>query len=418
MKIYLVGGAVRDKLLGLKVHDRDYCVTGATTEEMLKLGYQCVGKDFPVFIHPKTREEYALARTERKSGHGYTGFICSFSKEVTIEEDLERRDLTINAIAMDDNNQLIDPFGGYQDLQNRILRHVSLAFGEDPLRVLRLARFYAKLKDLGFTIASETTELCKQMVNEGELAHLTSERIWTETEKALKTKHPEAYFEFLQQCGALAVIMPELDVLKTVPENLVYHPEGNVFDHTMLTIKEICKLTKSPITRFAMVTHDFGKALTPSDKWPSHEQHKELGVDVIKKMCKRLRVPCEYTNTAMAVCSCHSYLTLYKKDPSVIEETFRKMNGYRNPYNIGILAQCLSADYRGRNLNVPAIFMEPFNILFMFSKVCQIDVQDIIKQGYQGAEISQKLKEKRLEIIKQAQNILQTTYGPQTGDYQ
>ncbi|MGN1392980.1 MAG: multifunctional CCA addition/repair protein [Succinivibrionaceae bacterium] len=406
MKIYLVGGAVRDKLLKIKFTDNDYCVTGSTIDDMKSKGFICVGKEFPVFIHPKTKEEYALARTERKSGHGYTGFICSFDPSVTIEEDLKRRDLTINAIAQDSDGNYIDPYNGKEDIKNKILRHVSDAFSEDPLRVLRLARFYAKLKHLGFSIAPETTELCKKIVSQGEINHLTPERIWIETEKALGTNNPECFFEFLLECGALHIIMPEIALLAKITENTLYHPEGDSFKHTMLTLKVISKLTSNVKTRFAMLTHDLGKPLCETTPTHSFSKHRSLGVGVVKKFCSRLKVPISFSSLAESIVYCHSYVNLLHKEPTFIDETFRKMNAYRNPFNIAILSQCLYADYYGR-LNVTNTnFYAPYIINYIFSKVAKIDVQEVINKGFKGCEIKNEMTKLRLETILKAQQEL------------
>ncbi len=268
MQVYLVGGAVRDQLLGLPISDRDFVVVGTTPEAMLEQGFQQVGKDFPVFLHPKTHEEYALARTERKTGAGYTGFSCYSAPDVTIEDDLLRRDLTINAMAQSDSGEIIDPFNGIKDLENRLLRHVSSAFSEDPLRVLRVARFAARYFEYGFSIAPETLALMQSMAATGELSHLTAERVWAETEKALKSSSPQVYFDVLRQCGALRVLFPEIDGLFGVPAPEKWHPEIDTGVHTLMVMKVIATLSDDIDIRFAALCHDVGKALTPPSVLP------------------------------------------------------------------------------------------------------------------------------------------------------
>ena len=270
MQKFLVGGAVRDRLLKLPVKDCDYMVVGSTPEELLSLGYQQVGKDFPVFLHPETGDEYALARTERKQGSGYNGFSCYSGKDVSLEDDLIRRDLTINAIAEDESGQVFDPYLGLQDLQDKVLRHVSPAFSEDPLRVLRVARFAARFFKLGFCIAPDTLLLMQQLSESGELSHLTPERVWAETEKALITDSPQVYFQVLRDCGALAVLFPEIDNLFGVPGPKRWHPEIDTGIHTLMVVEQSVLLSNDVAFRFACLVHDLGKALTPKDKWPSH----------------------------------------------------------------------------------------------------------------------------------------------------
>ncbi|ORM82214.1 multifunctional CCA tRNA nucleotidyl transferase/2'3'-cyclic phosphodiesterase/2'nucleotidase/phosphatase, partial [Pantoea deleyi] len=273
MKTFLVGGAVRDALLNLPVTDKDWVVTGATPEAMLEQGYQQVGRDFPVFLHPKSREEYALARTERKNGKGYTGFVTWSAPDVTLEQDLQRRDLTINAIAQDENGDLVDPYHGQRDMALRLLRHVSDAFSEDPLRVLRVARFAARFAHLNFRIAPETQQLMQQMAESGELSNLTAERVWKETEKALGSRNPQVYFQVLRDCGALKVLFPELDNLFGVPAPIRWHPEIDTGVHTLMTLAMAAALSGEIDVRFATLFHDVGKALTPPALWPSHHGH-------------------------------------------------------------------------------------------------------------------------------------------------
>ena len=282
MKTYLVGGAVRDTLLGYPFHERDWVVVGANSEEMLRLGYQQVGKDFPVFLHPETKDEYALARTERKSGHGYTGFEVHCDSGVTLEQDLQRRDLTINAIALTENGDYIDPYGGRQDIADRILRHVSDAFVEDPLRVLRTARFAARYAHLGFTVASETMALMTEIVAQDELGHLPAERIWTELDRALGERNPEVFVEVLRGCGALARVIPELEALFGVPQPEAHHPEIDSGVHTMMTLQQAVRLTDARDVRFAVLLHDLGKGATPREELPRHIAHEFRGIKRVK----------------------------------------------------------------------------------------------------------------------------------------
>ena len=281
MKTYLVGGAVRDALLNLPVKDKDWVVVGTSPQAMLALGYEQVGRDFPVFLHPETHEEYALARTERKSGSGYTGFVCYSAPDVTLEQDLQRRDLTINAIAQDEQGRFYDPYGGRADLEQRRLRHVSEAFNEDPLRVLRVARFAARFAHLSFVVADETQVLMRWMVESGELNTLTPERVWKETEKALQTHNPQVYFQVLRECGALAVLFPELDNLYGVPAPAKWHPEIDTGIHALMTLAIAAQLSPEVDVRFATLFHDVGKALTPPEKWPSHHGHGPAGVPLV-----------------------------------------------------------------------------------------------------------------------------------------
>ena len=323
MKTYLVGGAVRDTLLQRDVSERDWVVLGATPEQMQALGYQQVGKDFPVFLHPKTKDEYALARTERKTGTGYTGFSFDTSTEVTLEEDLLRRDLTVNAMAMDENGDLIDPFNGQQDLNNRILRHVSDAFIEDPLRVFRVARFAARYAQYGFQVADETIQLMQQIVNSGELQSLSAERVWKETERSLQEPNPEVFFETLKSCGALKTWFSELDALWGVPNPPKYHPEVDTGIHTMLVLQQAAKLSNKLAVRFAALTHDLGKALTDRNKWPSHHGHEKLGIAPLTQLCQRLKVPNECKELALLTCEFHGHVHKAKElKPSTILTLF------------------------------------------------------------------------------------------------
>src|ERR1700761_4711514 len=294
MQVYLVGGAVRDELLGLPVHERDYVVVGATPEQMEQAGYRPVGRDFPVYLHPDTKQEYALARLERKTGPGYRGFATYSAPDVTLEQDLQRRDLTINAMARGEDDALIDPYGGARDLQARVLRHVSPAFVEDPVRILRVARFAARFASLGFTVAPETMDLMREMVERGEVNALVAERVWQETEKALREPGASVFFRVLRECGALKAVYPEINALWGVPQPEKWHPEIDIGVHTMMVLDQAVLLSEDTKVRFAALVHDLGKAATPHSEWPGHKGHEERSVTLIDTLCDRLKLPGEY----------------------------------------------------------------------------------------------------------------------------
>ncbi len=349
MNVYLVGGAVRDKLLGLENADRDWVVTGATVKDMLDRGFLQVGKDFPVFLHPRSKEEYALARTERKSGTGHTGFVINADPSVTLEEDLLRRDLTINAIAQNTDGVLIDPFGGCTDLQKRILRHVSPAFSEDPLRVLRVARFAARFADRGFRVAEETLHLMQEMVNSGELQHLVAERVWQELGRSLNETSPVVFVETLRACGALQVILPEVDCLFGIPQPEQYHPEIDTGEHTLMSLRQASRLSDDAVVRYAVLVHDVGKGVTPVENWPHHYRHEQLGVKLIEAIGKRLRVPNEHTAiaklTSLHHTQCHQ---LMKARPGTILKLLEALDAFRRPRQMEQFLLCCEADARGR----------------------------------------------------------------------
>ncbi len=347
MKTYSVGGAVRDELLGLPVVDRDYVVVGATPAEMVAQGFRPVGRDFPVFLHPKTQEEYALARTERKTAPGYHGFVFHASPEVTLEEDLARRDLTINAIAKDAGGALIDPYGGRRDLAARVLRHVSPAFAEDPVRVLRVARFAARFAD--FVIAPETLELMRQLVKSGEVDHLVAERVWQELAKGLMEARPSRMFESLRQSGALLRILPEVDGLFGVPQRADFHPEVDTGVHTMMVADMSARLGLSLPARFAALTHDLGKGRTPPETLPRHTGHEAVSVAMLRPLCDRLRVPADCHELARLVAQFHGDIHRFEElRPSTMVRVIEQCDGLRRPERFGqVLAAC-ECDYRGR----------------------------------------------------------------------
>ena len=349
MQIFLVGGAVRDRLLGRPVTERDHVVVGARPEELTARGFRPVGRDFPVFLHPDTKEEYALARTERKSGRGHTGFICDFSPDITLEEDLRRRDLTVNAMAEADDGTVIDPYGGRQDLDARLLRHVSPAFREDPLRVFRVARFAARYAPLGFHIAPETLALMREMSDAGELQALTPERVWRETERALGEADPVVYFRVLRECGALAAWFPEIARLFGVPQRPQHHPEVDTGVHAFMSLGVAARLSAEPRVRFAALVHDLGKADTPADILPRHIGHEERGVPRVRELSQRLKVPRSFQELGELVSRFH--LDVHRGDTLRPETLLRKllaMDALRRPGRFAELLQACEADARGR----------------------------------------------------------------------
>ncbi len=351
MKTYLVGGAVRDRLLGLGHGDRDFVVVGETQASMEAAGFKAVGRDFPVFLHPQTGEEYALARTERKSGRGYRGFVVDADPSVTLEEDLQRRDFTINAIAQDEaSGELVDPYGGVRDIESRVLRHVSPSFGEDPLRVLRAARFMARFAGLGFSIAPETMVLMREMVASGELADLTAERVWQELRRAITSGKPSAFLRTLHDCGALAVVLPEVEALYGVPQRAEYHPEVDTGVHVELVCDMAARLAPGDeLVGFAALTHDLGKALTPEHVLPRHIGHESAGLAPLRALCERLKVPVEHRQLAECVCRDHLNVhRLAELRASTVFELISRCDGFRRPERIPRIALACEADKRGR----------------------------------------------------------------------
>lgn len=408
MKIYLVGGAVRDQLLGLPVKDRDWIVVGADPATLLSLGYQQVGKDFPVFLNPKTKEEYALARTERKASAGYTGFICDFSPTITLEQDLIRRDLTINAMAQSEDGEIIDPYGGKQDLENRILRHISPAFSEDPLRVLRVARFAARYHSLGFKISSETLALMAELAQSGELQHLTAERVWLETEKALNEKNPEIYFETLHKTGALSVLFPEIDALYGVPNPVKHHPEVDSFIHTMLVLKQAVNLTENnPIlnksaVRFAAICHDLGKALTPQNILPHHYRHEQAGIKRTRTLCKRLKVPNYFQELAELTCEFHTHIhKAFELRAETVITLFNRFDVWRKPQRFQEFLQVCLADTRGRTGFETKDYPQIDYINQLLHSANEVDVQQVIADGFEKQAIRNELTKRRILAVKQ-----------------
>lgn len=401
MQVYLVGGAVRDHLLAHPYHEKDYVVVGATPEQLLAQGFQPVGKDFPVFLHPETKDEYALARTERKSGHGYHGFEFHTDPSVTLEQDLIRRDLTINAMAMDKDGNVYDPYGGQQDLCNKVLRHVSNAFVEDPLRVLRIARFAARYHALGFVIAPETLLLMQELAESGELDVLTPERVWKETSRALMEAHADVYFETLRACGALKVLFPELDALFGIPQRPEYHPEIDCGVHTMMSLQQACRANYSLDVRFAVLLHDLGKALTPADELPRHIMHEERGIRPVTEVCDRLRVTNTTKQLALAVCKehlkCHQALSL---KPGTLWRLLQRLDVLRRPERVEAFVQACECDSRGRLGLEDRDYPQASYILEAIQVVRSIKAQDL-PADVQGPDIGEMLIELRIKAIEQ-----------------
>jgi tRNA nucleotidyltransferase (CCA-adding enzyme) len=400
MKVYKVGGAVRDKLLGLPVKDQDWVVVGSTPEELSELGYKPVGKDFPVFLHPDSKEEYALARTERKTAPGYKGFAFNTSTEVTLEEDLIRRDLTINALAEDDQSNIVDCFNGQEDLKAGILRHISPAFIEDPLRVLRVARFAARFN---FQVADETGKLMQTISDSGELDALVAERVWTELERALNEKHPVRFFDVLRDCGALEKVFPEIDRLFGVPQPELHHPEIDSGIHTMMVLEQSCKLTEDPLIRFAALVHDLGKGTTPKAQWPSHRGHEERSVKLIHILCDRYRIPGRYRELAVIVARHH--LDCHRIKEMRADTILRKleaMDAFRRPERFEQFLLACEADIRGRKGFENRPYPQAQYLQAAMAAADNIDTSIIQKENLSGKKIAEAIRKLRTSAIEDA----------------
>ena len=401
MKKYLVGGCVRDELLGIPIKDRDWVVVGVSPEDMLKQGYKAVGKDFPVFLHPETKEEYALARTERKTAPGYTGFVFHAAPDVTLEQDLIRRDLTINAIAKSSEGVIIDPHNGKADLEARVLRHVSPAFSEDPLRILRVARFAARFASLGFKVASDTMGLMQEMVKSGEVNALVPERVWQETQRALCEAKPSVYFEVLRECGALKVLFPEVDALYGIPQTEKYHPEIDTGIHTMMVVDQAAAISDNdPQIGFAALVHDFGKGITPKKEWPKHVAHEVRGLPLVRALCKRLKVPKDYSELALLVTEHHLlYHRAAELRASTMVKLFGKLDAFRRPERFEKFVMTCEADSRGRKGHEDSqpeqteIFSQTYKV------AAAINASELVKQGLEGKAIGEALEKLRCEAI-------------------
>ncbi|MBU3847847.1 MAG: multifunctional CCA addition/repair protein [Candidatus Acinetobacter avistercoris] len=399
MQVYLVGGAVRDQLLGHPYHEKDYVVVGAKPDQLLAQGYQPVGKDFPVFLHPQTKDEYALARTERKSGQGYHGFEFYTDISVTLEDDLIRRDLTINAMAMDDEGNIYDPYHGQKDLNDKILRHVSDAFAEDPLRVLRVARFAARYHQYGFKIAEETLILMQKLSDSGELQALTPERVWKETSRALMEKDADIYFEVLRSCGALKVLFPEIDALFGVPQRPEYHPEIDCGIHTLMSLQQACRANYSLEVRFAVLVHDLGKALTPKDELPRHIMHEERGIQPVTEVCDRLKVPTNIKQLALAVCKEHlKSHQAFSLKAGTLWRLLQRLDVLRRPERVEAFIQACECDAKGRLGLEDRDYPQARYLLDAMQLVRGIKASDL-PSDVKGPDIGEMLIQKRIEAL-------------------
>ncbi|WEW99759.1 multifunctional CCA addition/repair protein [Pseudomonas nitroreducens] len=401
MQIYKVGGAVRDRLLGIPFSDTDWVVVGASADEMLAQGYRPVGADFPVFLHPKTGEEYALARTERKSGRGYGGFTFYASPDVTLEDDLIRRDLTINAMAEDNDGKVIDPYHGQEDLEARLLRHVSPAFAEDPLRVLRVARFAARYAPLGFSVAPETLALMRELSESGELEALTAERSWKEISRALMESRPDVFIQVLRDCGALAVLMPEVDALFGVPQPPQHHPEVDTGEHVLAVLRECAQYDQPLSVRWACLVHDVGKGETRKEDWPKHHAHEHLGLPLIDALNARFKVPRDCQELARLVgeyhTHCHRALELR---PTTVLELLQSFDVYRRPQRFEEFLAASEMDARGRHGLEDRDYPQAEYLRGAAQAARTVAVQPLLEKGYKGAELGEALKRERLNALK------------------
>lgn len=406
MKTYLVGGAVRDRLLGLPSGDRDHVVVGETPEAMLAAGFKPVGRDFPVFLHPRSNEEYALARTERKSGRGYRGFVVDSDPSVTLEEDLGRRDFTINAIAEDEDGRRVDPFGGARDLEARVLRHVGPAFVEDPLRVLRAARFMARFAPLGFGIAPETMALIRQMSASGELDALVPERVWQELSRALASQRPSAFLRTLHDGDALRVVLPEIEALYGVPQRAEYHPEIDTGVHIEMVCDMAARLAPGDdVVGFAALTHDLGKALTPADEWPKHVMHEQRGLAPLRELCERLKVPAAHRE--LATMACREHLNVHRlaelRDDTV-HDLLARCDAFRKPERVAQLALVCEADKRGRGGMADADYPQGRELVRLHAAALAVRGADVAREGLQGPALGEALRKARIAAIRIARS--------------
>ncbi len=404
METYLVGGAVRDALLDYPCSERDWVVVGATPQALLEAGYTQVGKDFPVFLHPGTKEEYALARTERKRGHGYHGFVVHADPDVTLEEDLRRRDLTINAMAQDAQGNLIDPYGGRRDLEAKVLRHVSDAFVEDPLRVLRTARFAARYAHLGFSVADETLALMAGITAAGELDYLPAERVWAELERALGERSSQVFIETLRACGALQVLLPEVDALFGIPQNAEYHPEIDTGVHVLMCLEQAATLSPDPAVRFAVLLHDLGKGTTPASDWPSHIAHEQRGVKLVKAACSRLKAPNRYRELALAVCEYHllSHRALELRGKTLLK-LLRATGALRQPERFTDFLLACEADARGRTGFEQRDYPQARYLAEALRVAREVTAADFAADGVQGRALGEAIateQARRLEALR------------------
>jgi tRNA nucleotidyltransferase (CCA-adding enzyme) len=400
MQVYLVGGAVRDRLLGREVSERDWVVVGATPAELEKSGFIPVGRDFPVFLHPRTKEEHALARLERKVAPGYRGFATEFSPEVKLEDDLRRRDLTINAMAEDDAGNLIDPYGGKRDLDARVLRHVSEAFAEDPVRILRVARFAARYAPLGFSVANETLALMRQMVADGEASALVAERVWTETEKALGEPSPDVFISVLRDCGALKIVFPEIDALFGVPQPEKWHPEIDTGIHQLMALRAAVKSGGGLAVRFAVLMHDLGKGATPADQWPSHPGHEDAGVALVEQLAARLRVPNHLRELAVMTARYHTHVhRAFELRAATVLKTLEACDALRRPERFADFLHACEADARGRKGLEERSYPQREFFAAARAAAAAVALTAEERAGLSGEQIGQELRRRRLAAI-------------------
>lgn len=401
LRAYLVGGAVRDKRLGLPVLERDWVVIGVEPAEMERRGFKPVGKDFPVYLHPHTKEEYALARTERKIGPGYQGFAVYAAPDVTLEQDLQRRDLTVNAMAETAEGELIDPFGGRQDLEQRLLRHVSPAFAEDPVRILRLARFAARYHRLGFKVAPETMRLCQQMVTAGEVDALVPERVWQELAKALMEPSPDVFIEVLRECGALAKLMPEVDRLFGIPQPPQHHPEVDTGVHVLLALRQAAQLSDDLCVRFAVLVHDLGKGTTPASELPRHRGHEHRGVPLVEALCRRLRVPNDCRDLGRLVSKLHLHChTALQLRPATVLKVFEQLDAFRRPQRVEQFVLACEADARGRTGLEDRDYSQADYLRQAHTAALEVSGGSFAQQGLQGQAVAQAVRQERIARIK------------------
>ncbi|MEY4761720.1 MAG: hypothetical protein RLZZ200_1576 [Pseudomonadota bacterium] len=400
MEIHLVGGAVRDALLGRPVRERDYVVTGATAQGLIDAGYTPVGRDFPVFLHPETKSEYALARRERKTGPGYRGFVTEFAPDITLEEDLRRRDLTVNAIAQADDGSLIDPYGGRADLDARVLRHVSEAFVEDPVRILRVARFAARFAPLGFTVHPDTMALMRRMVDDGEAAALVAERVWQEAARALGEARPDVFFRVLRDCGALTVVFPEVDALFGVPQPPQWHPEIDTGEHTLLCLLRAAALGAPESVRFAALAHDLGKALTPRAAWPRHHGHEMAGLARVDAFCARLKVPSGHRELARLACQHHTNIhRAFDLRADTLLELLERCDAFRRPERFADLLFTCQIDAQGRTGLEDKPYPQRDYVARARDAAAEVVLDETERATLQGPKIATRLRVKRLAVV-------------------
>lgn len=401
LEVYQVGGSVRDRLMGLEAGDRDFVVVGSSPEDLRRRGFRPVGRDFPVFLHPETGEEYALARTERKQGRGYHGFVFHTGPEVSLEDDLARRDLTINAMALSDQDELIDPFNGRLDLELGVLRHITEAFREDPVRILRLARFATRFQR--FSIAERTVDLCRQMVREGEADHLVPERVWQEMSRALMHDRPSRFINVLDQTGALAVVLPEIAALFGIPQSSRHHPEIDTGRHTLMVLDRAAELGGDLPVRFAALVHDLGKARTPPDHWPAHHGHEHLGVPMIRALCQRLRVPNACRDLALLVGEFHLQIhRAAELKPATLVRLLERLDLFRRPERLEPILLACQADYSGRLGRENRPYPQAARVRQALRAAAAVGARHLVEQGLDGAALGQALHAERVERVRAA----------------